>query len=168
MLQPGKPLKQRPQYVIEKVIGEGGFGITYKARHQDLNFPVVIKTPNSREGYLDTKSIDDFPCEDLRTIDHLWVQYSSGKFGFSVQTRIYQGLGGTREYKSAIWQKFGDTVGWRKGQRWLSYRDITFDKASPEGNLPNCWGREAQGWGRLWLFCAVVSSLSSRLVNFKI
>ena len=48
MLQPGKPLKQRPQYVIEKVIGEGGFGITYKARHQDLNFPVVIKTPNSR------------------------------------------------------------------------------------------------------------------------
>jgi serine/threonine-protein kinase len=48
MLQPGNPLKQRPQYVIEKVIGEGGFGITYKARHQDLNFPVVIKTPNSR------------------------------------------------------------------------------------------------------------------------
>ncbi|MDB9535081.1 serine/threonine-protein kinase [Dolichospermum planctonicum CS-1226] len=48
MLQSGKPLKQLPQYIIEKVIGEGGFGITYKARHQDLNFPVVIKTPNSR------------------------------------------------------------------------------------------------------------------------
>lgn len=48
MLQPGKALKQRPQYIIEKVIGEGGFGITYKARHQELNFPVVIKTPNSR------------------------------------------------------------------------------------------------------------------------
>jgi len=48
MLKPGKPLKQRPQYVVETEIGEGGFGVTYKARHQDLNFPVVIKTPNSR------------------------------------------------------------------------------------------------------------------------
>ena len=119
-----------------------------------------------QEGYLDTKSIDDFHCEDLRTIDHLWVQYSSGKFGFSVQTRIYQGLGGTREYKSAIWQKFGDTVGWRKGQRWLSYRDITFDKASPEGNLPNCWGREAQGWGRLWLL--LVGCFFSRVETCKL
>ncbi|MFM6487700.1 MAG: protein kinase domain-containing protein [Dolichospermum sp.] len=48
MLQPGQALQQRPQYIIEKVIGEGGFGITYKAKHKDLNFPVVIKTPNSR------------------------------------------------------------------------------------------------------------------------
>ena len=48
MLQPGKPLKQRPQYVVETEIGEGGFGVTYKAKHQELNFPVVIKTPNSR------------------------------------------------------------------------------------------------------------------------
>ena len=48
MLQPGKALKQRPQYIIDKIIGEGGFGITYKARHQELNVPVVVKTPNSR------------------------------------------------------------------------------------------------------------------------
>jgi serine/threonine protein kinase len=47
MLKPGKPLKQRPQYVIEEEIGAGGFGVTYKAKHKDLNFPVVIKTPNS-------------------------------------------------------------------------------------------------------------------------
>ncbi|TAF08463.1 MAG: serine/threonine protein kinase [Nostocales cyanobacterium] len=48
MLQPGKPLQQRPQYVIEEEIGSGGFGVTFKAIHKDLNFPVVIKTPNSR------------------------------------------------------------------------------------------------------------------------
>ena len=48
MLQPGKPLKQSPQYVVETEIGEGGFGVTYKAKQRDLNFPVVIKTPNSR------------------------------------------------------------------------------------------------------------------------
>ncbi|AFZ60066.1 hypothetical protein H6G54_09185 [Anabaena cylindrica FACHB-243] len=48
MLQPGKPLKQRPQYVIEEELGSEDFGIIYKARHKDLNFPVVIKTPNNR------------------------------------------------------------------------------------------------------------------------
>ena len=45
-----------------------------------------------KEGWLDFGSIDNFPCEDLRTIDQLWVKYSDGKFGFSVQKRIYQGL----------------------------------------------------------------------------
>jgi serine/threonine-protein kinase len=35
MLQPGKPLKQGPQYVIEEEIGIGGFGVTNKAKHKD-------------------------------------------------------------------------------------------------------------------------------------
>jgi serine/threonine-protein kinase len=42
MLQPGKCLKQRPHFVMEAEIGIGGFGVTCKAKHQDLNFPVVI------------------------------------------------------------------------------------------------------------------------------
>jgi ribosomal protein L7/L12 len=37
---------QNGRYVIEKVLGRGGFGITYKARHTFLNYDVVIKTPN--------------------------------------------------------------------------------------------------------------------------
>ncbi len=93
-----------------------------------------------KEGWLNDESINNFPCEDLRTIDHLWVKYSNGRFGFSVQKRIYQSLGGTREYDSDIWGKFGDKVGWRK-DRWLYYTDITFDKKAPEGHLPVfSWG----------------------------
>ena len=45
--QSGYRLKNRP-YEIERVLGAGGFGITYKARHLSLDIPVVIKTPNSR------------------------------------------------------------------------------------------------------------------------
>ncbi len=74
-----------------------------------------------------------------RSIDQLWVKYSDGKFGFSVQKRIYQSLGGTKEYNWEIWEKFGNKVGWRKGivrQRWLYDKDITFDKKAPEGHLP--------------------------------
>ncbi|MBE9059158.1 GUN4 domain-containing protein [Sphaerospermopsis sp. LEGE 08334] len=122
-----------------------------------------------KEGSFGIKDIDNFPCTDLRTIDQLWVKYSDGKFGFSVQKRIYQGLGGTREYNQEIWKKFGDKVGWRKGGNWLYYDEITFDKKAPEGYVPRwlwmCkWGVWVGSSSRfLW-----VSSLASRLVNCNI
>jgi serine/threonine protein kinase len=99
---------------------------------------VMLKVADrEEEGWLNTESIDNFPCEDLRTIDQLWVKYSNGRFGFSVQKRIYQSLGGTREYNSEIWQKFGDKVGWRRNNQWLYYNDLTFsEKTAVEAHLP--------------------------------
>ncbi len=41
----GKTL-QRGKYTLEQELGRGGFGITFKATHQYLNQPVVIKTLN--------------------------------------------------------------------------------------------------------------------------
>ncbi|TVQ61810.1 MAG: serine/threonine protein kinase [Spirulina sp. DLM2.Bin59] len=38
---------QNGKLVIERVLGQGGFGITYKAIHRGFNAPVVIKTPNA-------------------------------------------------------------------------------------------------------------------------
>ena len=92
-----------------------------------------------KEGWLDVEHIDKFPCEDLRTIDQLWVKYSNGRFGFSVQKRIYQSLGGTREYNREIWERFGDRVGWRKNGEWLYY-NLTFSTKAPEAHLPVCFG----------------------------
>ncbi|MFM5994573.1 MAG: GUN4 domain-containing protein, partial [Dolichospermum sp.] len=105
---------------------------------------VMLCVGGTREGWLNVESFDNFPCADLRTIDQLWVKYSDGRFGFSVQKRIYQGLGGTREYNQEIWwEMFTDKVGWTKGGKWLYYSDITFDKKAPEGHLPclvfGCW-----------------------------
>jgi formylglycine-generating enzyme required for sulfatase activity len=45
MWTPGKELQKR--YRIESILGQGGFGIAYKARHLKLNHQVVIKTPNA-------------------------------------------------------------------------------------------------------------------------
>ncbi|AFZ23216.1 serine/threonine protein kinase [Cylindrospermum stagnale PCC 7417] len=88
------------------------------------------------------EDIDTFPYEDLRTIDQLWVKHSNGRFGFSVQKRIYQGLGGTREYNREIWEAFGDRIGWRKDNKWMYYNEATFDLKAPVGHLPGAgyWG----------------------------
>ncbi|MBD2134732.1 GUN4 domain-containing protein [Sphaerospermopsis sp. FACHB-1094] len=89
------------------------------------------------EGWLQVEHIDNFPCADLRTIDQLWVKYSNGKFGFSVQKRIYKGLGGTRSYDAKIGEAFEETVGWGCGVGMV-FQVIL----APEGHLP-CWC----GWG---------------------
>ncbi len=51
---------------------------------------VMLEAVNREyEGWLTSKTIKSFPCADLQTIDQLWVHYSGGKFGFSVQLQIY-------------------------------------------------------------------------------
>ncbi|NJK69765.1 MAG: hypothetical protein HC789_19590 [Microcoleus sp. CSU_2_2] len=44
------------------------------------------------QGWLDRASIEEVSCEDLQTVDQLWVKYSNGHFGFSVQQRIYENV----------------------------------------------------------------------------
>ncbi|MFM6243679.1 MAG: GUN4 domain-containing protein [Dolichospermum sp.] len=113
-----------------------------KWKEADRETRRVMLCVGEREGsgWLNVESIDNFPCEDLSIIDKLWVKYSDGRFGFSVQKRIYQGLGGTRQYNEDIWREFGDKVGWRKGGSWLYYEEIYYfyyDKKAPEkGHLP--------------------------------
>jgi len=111
---------------------------------------VMLKVANrEKEGWLDKESIDNFPCEDLRTIDRLWVHYSNGHFGFSVQKRIWQQLGGKIDYDT---EGLGDAVGWRKDGKWLNYNDLTFSLASPTGHFPvACLG----GGVVVWFFSRV-------------
>ena len=90
------------------------------------------------------------PLPALQTLDQLWVEASHGLFGFSVQQRIYQRLGGTSRYRTQLWKKFGDVVGWRDRDRWLLYQNLTFDELAPQGHLPRyCFtisGRHLQTW----------------------
>jgi energy-coupling factor transporter ATP-binding protein EcfA2 len=111
---------------------------------------VMLKVVDKEEkGYFDLKDIETFPCEDLYIINLLWVVYSQGRFGFSIQQEIYHSLGGTKEYNEKIWNDFGDRVGWRKGGSkegdrvgwrkggsWLLYDDYTFNLNAPQGHIP--------------------------------
>src|SRR4028118_1411576 len=110
----------------------------------------------TNDGWLLSQDIDRFPCEDLRTIDQLWVKYSNGRFGFSVQKRIYESLGGTREYDEKIWESFGDRVGWRVNNIWLYYNEYKFDTPALGGHFP----ARGRWWGgrRGWLFFSRVET----------
>ena len=105
----------------------------------DETFRVMLKAMKAeKNGSLYGTDFAQFPCQDLRIINKLWLRYSNGKFGFSVQKEIYESLGGTTgtRFNDDIWKKFGDRVGWRKGDNWLSYYDLTFDKSAPQAHLP--------------------------------
>ncbi|MEG4814642.1 serine/threonine-protein kinase [Microcoleus sp. K5-D4] len=129
---------------------------------------VMLKAARrEKEDYFDTDSIDNFPCDDLRTIDQLWVKYSQGRFGFSVQKNIWLEVGGKVDWDTE--KKLGDRVGWRKRRKgredWLSYNDLTFNLQAPVGHLPRqlCgwWG----GFRRLGVKWRYGSSLASRAVS---
>ena len=91
-------------------------------------------------GYLFTEEIGRLPCIDLRTIDWLWVKYSQGRFGFSVQTRIYQAL--DEDYGS-----FCASVGWLTYNRTPVESGFKFKKSAPLGHLPSrIWSGGIHWW----------------------
>ncbi len=114
----------------------------WKEADEETRRLMLVATKREKENWLDANSIDNFPCDDLRTIDKLWVQYSNGKFGFSVQRKIYQSCGGTLEYNVEAWDKFGEKIGWKKkkllgmGGDWLSEYNTNYDITAPAGHLP--------------------------------
>jgi eukaryotic-like serine/threonine-protein kinase len=143
---------------------------------------VILRVAKREEkGWLDRESIEEFPCEDLQTIDQLWVKYSNGHFGFSVQNRIYQSLGETSEDDREVWERFRHMVGWLKDGERFCYSHLTFSEKAPKAHLPvvalfvGSMGVEI-GWGSFEQQCGVMAglggvvfdSLASRLLNCNI
>ncbi len=107
-----------------------------------------------QRDYLDNEDIGKFPCQDLQTIDRLWVHYSEQRFGFSVQKRIWMQEGGKPGvYNLAVYEKFGERVGWRINDNWKLYSDLTFSSNAALGHLP--LGLSI-GWGAGALECVGV------------
>ena len=95
-----------------------------------------------KQGWLDSSAIDYFPVTDLRTIDRLWLRYSNGCFGFSIQQRIFQQVNQQE-------REFMQTVHWiqasLKGGIFSEENHLNFTLDAPEGHLPMVFGGE-HGW----------------------
>ena len=93
----------------------------------------------SNKGYLNEEDIEDFPCEDLRIINNLWVDNSQGKFGFTVQRDIWLSCGGKiGEYEWEPYKKFAVKVRWYSKGEW--FNEMEYDLEAPRGHLPVCVG----------------------------
>ncbi|KAF3890558.1 MULTISPECIES: GUN4 domain-containing protein [Nostocales] len=95
--------------------------------------------------WLPLKGILNIAEADVQIIDRLWITYSQGRFGFSVQKQIFLECGGKlglRDEKE-VWEKFGDRVGWRLDKnRWVWLEDVQFNLCARVGHLPclEWWG----------------------------
>ena len=113
-------------------------------------------------AFIDLKN---FPCNDLFIIDRLWVKHSKGKFGFSIQKKIWQDCGN---------EKFAEEVGWKKkgilgmNNGWKSPWELTFDISAPKGHLPGMvagighqsfWDGGGSSVHFRWSFLSLVSRL---------
>ncbi|HEY9711121.1 MAG TPA: GUN4 domain-containing protein, partial [Oculatellaceae cyanobacterium] len=74
---------------------------------------IMLRATNrEQEGWLDLEHIKQIPDSELSTINRLWLNYSNGHFGFSVQKSLLQKVFN----KSLFW--FLWEVGWLKTLSW--------------------------------------------------
>ncbi|MEO1068401.1 MAG: GUN4 domain-containing protein [Cyanobacteria bacterium J06638_6] len=97
-------------------------------------YRLMITTVGKEEGQVfGAEELLNFPCKELLAIDGLWVHYSQGKFGFSVQKEINlsKKVGGIADgrYPKEAFEKFGNRVGWRENPAW-KFR-IKYDASAP-------------------------------------
>lgn len=138
----------------------------WKEADQETYRLMITIVGRTEEDWLREEDLKTFPCEDLQTLDRLLVKYSKGKWGFSVQKRIWEECGSPKTYNND-WKKFGDRVGWRKNGKWLEYQQLTFDlQKTSFGEFP----LGVLGGGMFGLRVGGVSSfsfLAQRLVGFS-
>lgn len=135
----------------------------WKEADEETGRVILQVARRDKEGYLDSDSLKIFPCTDLRTLDELWVEHSKGRFGFSVQKRIYEEV-------EKDFTKLCDRIGWRERGNWLTYSSLTFNIDAPYGHLPGGgWVGSFAGKGGVgviggwWYSC-----LASRLADCSI
>ncbi|MBW4666161.1 MAG: GUN4 domain-containing protein [Cyanomargarita calcarea GSE-NOS-MK-12-04C] len=116
--------------------------IIYEISQEKLPEPYSYISYIYDQNYVISQHIKVIPRKDLDTINKLWVKHSNGRFGFSVQKKIWKSLGGgddTNYTDYEVGKKFADEVGWRKEGNCLYYVDL-YDsdslRTAPPGHLP--------------------------------
>lgn len=76
--------------------------------------------------------VASIPVKDLQTMDKLWVSYSGGRFGYSVQKRLWKA---SKERWSVFFARIDWTAGEQKAYRkWP--QEFIYKSDAAEGHLP--------------------------------
>lgn len=83
-----------------------------------------------RRGYVYYSEVPPIASADLDSLDRLWVCYSRGRFGFSVQGKLLRSCSGRWEL---LWPK----LAWKDAGRWTRYPgSFQWSIEAPEGHMP--------------------------------
>ena len=83
-----------------------------------------------KRGYVYFSEVESIPSIDLSTLNKLWIVYSRGKFGFTVQAKILDSVGGRYD---KLWPR----IGWKKDGIWTRYpRAFNWSIEAPNGHMP--------------------------------
>lgn len=132
---------------------------------------MLLAVDSNEDEWIRKDEILEFPCIDLNTIDQLWFKYSSKRFGFSVQMRIYLEVGGVLDgkFSKEAWKTFSSSVGWRVDQTRYAYKEITSDTIVPDGYFPQWYVfnelNPLEGWKSL-IWSAVAATSQPFLLTF--
>ncbi|MFN3360241.1 MAG: GUN4 N-terminal ARM-like repeat domain-containing protein [Pseudanabaenaceae cyanobacterium] len=81
-------------------------------------------------GWLYFTDVEQMDLADLLTIDRLWLVFSEGKFGYSVQRRIWLNLGKN-------WEKLWQQIQWKQNGSFARYPSgFIWSLEAPRGHLP--------------------------------
>ncbi|MBD2391952.1 GUN4 domain-containing protein [Aphanizomenon flos-aquae NRERC-008] len=135
---------------------------TKKWREADLETFEILKSLCGYECYdstwLNIEEIVNIPCSHLHTINNLWVKYSKGRFGYSVQLNILRKLGfqknGNDEQMSQCLENFMDKIKWN-----TAHAALNFTLKAPIGHLPAivAWGMVTSPQGAIKIYIRLFS-----------
>jgi len=112
-------------------------------RKADAETRRVLASVGNSAGrkYLSPDEYAKLPVEFLQEVDNLWVKYSDGRFGYSVQNKIWKEVNQTlQEYFIKTGWKFErdlagkETPGIFRFRKWPQEFDYTLE--APTGHLP--------------------------------
>jgi hypothetical protein len=99
--------------------------------------------PDCDYTYVD---VDQIPPKELRRINQLWVKFSNGRFGFSVQQSIWRKiLKAYHSNRNESWElliddstyiAFIDRVGWSRESNRIYHTELEYSLKAPKGHLP--------------------------------
>jgi hypothetical protein len=127
-----------------------------KADLETLYLTLYVTGRSTSSFRLRYEEIQEIPCGDLRTLDQLWISYSSGRFGFSKQRDIYLSVGGHAggQYEREAWEKFGSRVGWKQSKGWITGNKMNFNSNAIVGHFPAISYQQVfplSPWNNVWL-----------------
>jgi GUN4-like len=110
----------------------------WKDADEETERAVLRLMPKSRSSYID---VDEIPTSDIRKIDQLWVKYSSGHFGLSVQQRIWEKIVKADKNKMGTIDEntyiaFTDYVGWPRESNRIYHVNVYYSLKARKGHLP--------------------------------